>query len=193
MAEILLSKYAVAACELLAIAVLLFILIRQAGERKAARERREVRRRKKRNADLDRMLKNPEIKREEAGEPAPFEVKYREGMTSISSPLPGFQLEVEVHTQTSARRYLFDLEREVTIGRDKDNVLPIEDPLLAGKCCTIFLKNRSVYIRNRSKARPLTVERGSKKQPVTNRLVKLMSRDVVRAGSTAIHISIYEN
>ena len=98
-------------------------------------------------------------------------------------------MEIEVHTETSVQRYLFDLDQPVTIGRDEKNSLPLNDSMAAKQNCTIFVKNQTVYV----KASPVCIQRGKVKKQVENQMVKLQSKDILIIGKTALHISLYEN
>lgn len=191
--QLLLSEKAIAVYEVLAILILIFIFIRQSKKNRETRERRQISNAKMRNMQLDEMLKNPDIRSEWSKHPNPFDVQYVHAANTEMNAMPKFQIEIEVHTETSVQRYLFDLEREVTIGQDEKNVLPVKDKLAAKRNCSIFVKNQAVYVKNLSASVPVCIQRGKKKQLIQNQIVKLQSRDILTLGKTALHISIYEN
>lgn len=193
MAELLLSGKAITLYEILVIAILIFILIRQVKKNKDIRERRDISNEKIRNAKLDEMLKNPDIKTDWPQQPNPFEVQYMQKAKAEFAVIPKFQVEIEVHTETSVQRYLFDLDQEITIGRDERNVLPLNDKQAAKRCCSIFVKNHAVYVKNLSFDNPVCIQRGKKKQLIQNQMVKIQSKDILTIGRTALHISLYEN
>lgn len=193
MMQLLLSEKAIALYEVLVIFILIFILIRQSKKNKEIRERRQISNEKMRNAQLEEMLKNPDIKSEWSKQPNPFDVQYAHAANGEMSAMPKFQVEIEVHTETSVQRFLFDLDQEVTIGRDEKNVLPLNDKLVAKRNCTIFVKNKAVYVKNQSLANPVCIQRGKNKQLIQNQIVKLQSKDILTLGKTALHVSVYEN
>lgn len=193
MTQLLLSGKAITLYQILAIFILIFVLLRQMKKNKAIRERRQISNTKMRNSQLEEMLKNPDIKSEWSKHPNPFEVQYVHAANTEMDVMPGFQVEIEVHTETSVQRYLFDLNQEVTIGRDERNVLPLNDKLVAKRNCSIFMKNQAVYVKNQSNANPVCIQRGKNKQLIQNQIVKLQSKDILTLGKTALHISLYEN
>lgn len=193
MMQLLLSEKAVTLYEILVIAILIIVLFRQARKNKAARERRQISNVKKRNMQLEEMLKNPDIKSEWSKNPNPFEVQYVYAKNAEENVMPKFQAEIEVHTETSIQRYLFDLNQEITIGRDETNVLPLKDKMAAKRSCSIFLKNQAVYVKNHSASNPICIQRGKNRQLIQNQTVKLKSRDVITLGKTKLHILLYEN
>lgn len=193
MTEILLSGKAVMAYEILMILVLVFVLIHQWKKNSAARERREIRNAKMRNVQLEEKLKNPDSIMDWSKTPNPFEVQYVQNPEKNSRPDSNFQIELEVHTETSVQRYLFDLDEEITVGKSERNSLPLNDKSAADRSCSIFRKNRSVYVKNENYEKPICIQRGKKKQLIQNQIVKLQSKDILSIGKTTLHISLYEN
>lgn len=191
--QILLSEKAMAVYEILIILILAFALIRQIRKNRETRERRQISNAKLRNVKLEEMLKNPDIKSEWSKNPNPFDVQYVHAANNDMKAMPKHQIEIEVHTETSVQRYLFDLEREITIGRDESNVLPLNDKQAAKRNCAIYVKNQAVYAKNLNAATPICIQRGKKKQLIQNQMVKLQSKDILMVGKTALHISLYEN
>lgn len=189
--ELLLSKRAVTVYELAAILILIWILIRQSKKKREMDERRQISNIKMRNVQLEKMLKNPYIKSTQSGRPNPYDVQYKE---KSDKPLAArCQVEIEVHSEISVQKYLFDLNQELSIGRDETNVLPLNDKLAARKSCVIFLKERAVCLKNLSSNHPVLLRRGKNWMRVEDQIVKLQSRDILTLGKTALHISIYEN
>lgn len=193
MAQILLSEKAVTLYEILILLILLFLLVRQIRENRNARERRRIGNQKKRNLQLEEMLKNPDISKGKSKQPAPFDVQYVHAEEQEMDAVPEFQVEIEVHTETSVRRFLFDLDQQITIGRDENNTLPLKDHLVAKKNCLIFRKNHAVYVKNLNAAVPVFIQRGNNRQLIQKQMIKLKSRDVLTLGKTELHIVLYEN
>lgn len=193
--QILLSKNAIAIYEILIILLLVIILVRQSKKNKDMQERKRIRKEKLRNAQLEERLKNPEIDIEQGwpANPNPFDVQYVHSANIDTNAMPRFQVEIEVHTETSVQRYLFDLDQEITIGRDERSVLPLKDPTAARRGCSILMKNQVVYVKNESTVNAVCIQRGKNKKLIQNQMVKLQSRDILTIGKTALHVSIYEN
>jgi hypothetical protein len=189
----MLSEKAIALYEILIILLLLFILIRQVRKKKDMQKRRQISSVKMRNEQLEAMLKNPDKEAEKSRRSNPYDVQYVHTGNAEIHAMPKFQVEIEVHTETSVQRYLFDLDQEVTIGRDEKNVLSINDRMAARRNCTIFVKNQAVYVKNQSSASPICIQRGKNKQLIQNQMVKLQSKDILTIGKTTLHISLYEN
>ena len=192
MAEVLLSKNAITVYEVLVILVLVVILVCQKKKNRELQERREITNAKIRNQKLEQKLKNPDSDMDWSKDPNPFEVQYMPEAEAHVKAASDLQIEIEVHTEMSVQRYLFDLNEEITIGRNAKNVLPLKDAMAAERSCTIFMKNRAVYVRNESVRNPVCIQRGKKKQFIQNQIVKLQSKDILTFGKTALHISIYE-
>ena len=193
MAEILLSGKAVMVYEILLILILLFVLVRQWKKNSDARERREIRNAKMRNVRLEGKLKNPDSVMDWSKTPNPFEVQYVQNAEKNVRSDPNFQIELEVHTETSVKRYLFDLDEAITIGKSERNSLPLNDRTVAERNCSIFRRKQFVYVKNECYEKPICIQRGKKKQLIQNQIVKLQSRDILSIGKTTLHISLYEN
>ncbi|MCD7884778.1 MAG: FHA domain-containing protein [Lachnospiraceae bacterium] len=193
MAELLLSKKAVTVYEILIILVLIVILILQSRKKKAQEQRQKIIEQKNRNSQLEERLRNPGARLKDSSEPKPFDVQYKGEKDFGQSVLPDLQIEIEVRSRTSSRKYLLDLNREVTVGRDERNVLPVADPEAAAKSCTIFQKDGAVYVKNDCASDPVCVVRGKKRKEVMNQIVKLENRDILTFGKTELHISLYKN
>ncbi len=191
--EVLWSRGAIAVYELLVILALSVVLFLQIKRSKDARERRKISTQKNRNVQLEEMLKNPEMHANAGQKQNPYEVKYMQEMNFGTNAMPRFQVEIEVHTETSVQRYLLDLDQEVTIGSDMQNVLPINERLAASRSCSIFLKNQMVYAKNLSPSNPIFIRRGKQTHQLERESVKLQSKDIIKIGNTELHIAIYEN
>lgn len=190
MARLLLSEKAITCYEVLVILLLVAVLIRQIKKKKQLQERRQISNVKTRNAELEKILKNPDNKTDMSRPPNPFEVQYKH---NANNPIPKFQIGIEVHTEISVERYLFDLKQELTIGRDKKNILPINEKQIPRKCCSIFLKDQNVYVRDSGLKNALYLQRGKKKYRIQSQTIKLQNKDILILGKTFLHIFLYEN
>lgn len=191
--QILLSERAITVYEILLILILVVILVKQQKRKKDAMERRRISNAKKRNQQLDEMLKNPDIHPQGGKGPNPFDVQYMQESSSGSGAPSAFQAEIEVHTETSVQKFLLDLDQEITIGRDGKNILPLGDQTAAERCCSIFVRRQSVFVRNLSPAEPVWIQRGKKKMEIRNQIVKMQSKDIITFGRTALHVLLYQN
>lgn len=189
-AQVLLSGKAVTVYEVLIIVILAVVLIRQIKKKKQLEERRQISNVKMRNVELERILKNPDNEVSPSRPPNPFDVQYKH---NANNPIPRFQIGIEVHTDISVEKYLFDLKKELTIGRDKKNILPLGDKMIARKSCSIFLKDQNVYLRDFGGRNSVYLQRGKKRYRIQNQAVKLQNKDVLILGKTSLHISLYEN
>lgn len=190
--QLLLSRNAIAVYEILIIIGLVFALIYLTKKNRESRERRQIRNEKMRNQQLEEILKNPDITGEHYAKPNPFDVQYLHAAREKRDAKPGVQAEIEVHTETSVQRFLFDLEQELTIGQDETNVLPLNDRQAAKKNCSVFVKNQEVYLKNLSTSHPVWIQRGRNRQLIQNQIVKLQSKDILTVGRTVLYISLYE-
>lgn len=120
MAEVLLSKNAITVYEVLVILVLVVILVRQKKKNRELQERREITNAKIRNQKLEQKLKNPDSDMDWSKDPNPFAVQYMPEAEAHVKAASDLQIEIEVHTEMSVQRYLFDLNEEITIGRCKE-------------------------------------------------------------------------
>nr|WP_296042317.1 hypothetical protein [uncultured Blautia sp.] len=179
------SQKAITLCEILVIILLIFILIWQSKRNKDIQERKNISNAKLRNAKLEEKLKNPESKEELHRQSSPFEIQYMQNAPDRTGAVSEFQVEIEVHTETSVQRHLFDLEHEVTIGQEPGN-----DPR---KGCSIMVKDHSIYVKCQNTSSPVYVQRGKRTHLVKNQMVKLQSKDILTVGKTDLLISLYEN
>lgn len=193
MGQLLLSKNAVTFYEILIILILVSILIHQTRKNKDLEERKNISNEKLRNATLEDKLKNPESRVEISRQSSPFEVQYTNSHSNKNGIVPDFQVEVEVYTETSVQRHLFDLEKEIFIGQDKSNDLVLSDPYAVRRGCCICRKDHAAYLKNQNSASSVSIRRGKKRLMVQNQMVKLQSNDILTIGKTDMHISIYEN
>lgn len=193
MGQILLSRNAITFYEVLIILILVIVLIRATRKNKDLEERRSISNEKLRNATLENRLKNPESRVEISRQSSPFEVQYMNNHSNKNGIVPDFQVEIEVYTETSVQRHLFDLEKEIFIGQDKSNDLVIPDPHAVKRGCCICRKDHDVYLKNQNAVSSVSIRRGKKRLMIQNQMVKLQSNDVLTVGKTEMHISIYEN
>lgn len=193
MKELLLSEKAVGVCEIIIIVILIVILVRQIKRNREIRERQKIMNEKIRNTQLEEALKNQDAGSDWAGGPNPFEIQYVQKENIPVQMMPKFHIEIEARGENSVQRYLFDLEREVTIGWDEKNTLPIKDRTAARKNCVIYTRNQDVYVKNLSADKPVCIQRGKKKMVMQELAVKLHSRDILILGKTEFRISLYEN
>lgn len=193
MGELLLSGKAITVYELVIIAVLVVILIRQSKKSREIKRRKQISNVKMRNLQLDEMLKNPSVKTKQKKQPNPYDVQYLEADGHPGSGLAPMQVEILLHTGTSVKKYLFDLNREIRIGRASDNDLPISDGRVSRKNCSIFERGGTVYVKCREGAAPVSIRRGKNSQTIQNQMAELQSKDVLVIGQTELQIFLYEN
>ena len=187
------SQKAITLCEILVIILLIFILIWQSKRNKDIQERNNISYAKLRYAKLEEKLKNPESKEELHRQSSPFEIQYMQNAPDRTGAVSEFQVEIEVHTETSVQRHLFDLEHEVTIGQEPGNDLVINDKNATRKGCSIMVKDHSIYVKCQNTSSPVYVQRGKRTHLVKNQMVKLQSKDILTVGKTDLLISLYEN
>lgn len=193
MVQLLLSQNAITVYEILIIVILVIVFIRQNRKNRDFEERRNISNEKMRNAALEEKLKNPESRMEMSRKSNPFEVQYTDNYSNNNETVPDFQVEIEVYTETSVQRHLFDLEREIFIGQDKNNDLVLNDVQAVKRGCSICMKDHAVYIKNRNSAPSVSIRRGKNHMVIQNQMVKLQTNDFLTVGKTEMHISIYEN
>ena len=190
MAQLLLSKTAITLYEVLTILILITILVRQSKKNKDIQERRNISDAKMRNAKLEDRLKNPEMKEEVSRQSNPYDVQYIQNTENRS--ISKLQIAIEVHTETSVQRHLFDLDQEITIGQGEHNDLVLSDKNVPLGGCSILTRGQDVYVKNQSGS-SVKIQRGRRKMLIQNQMVKLQNKDVLTIGNTALHISLYKN
>ncbi|MDO4634032.1 MAG: FHA domain-containing protein [Eubacteriales bacterium] len=179
--------------EILLIALMIFLLVRQSKKKTRFEERKAASTKKMRNAQLDELLRNPESAREVSGQASPFDIRYREQIRTEQGVLPKLQMEVEVRTDTSIQRYLYDLSRPVAIGRNEKNDLALKDNQVPDYSCTVFVQKDSIMLRSQSMDVPILIVRGKNRQKLKNQLVKLQNKDILVIGRTTLCLSFYQN
>lgn len=193
MMQFLLSERALIFCEILIIVALVAALIVRAKKNRDMRERRRISNAKMRNVYLEERLKNPDIESGWAEQPIPFDVQYVDTADHPMKEAPKFQVEIEVHTGTTVQKYLFDLDHPVTIGKDRRNVLPLSDPMVAKKHCSVFCRKGAVYAKNHSVSQPIIIQRGKKRRAIQKQVVLLQSKDILTLGKTMLYLTLHEN
>ena len=98
--QLLLSEKAVAVYEVITILALVVVLILQVGRNRKRQERRQINNKKMRNAELEKILKNQDIRENQSPKPNPFEVLYKH---NADNPLPRHQIGIEVHSDIFIR------------------------------------------------------------------------------------------
>lgn len=191
MVQLLLSKTAVTAYEILVILILLVILLRQRKQKKAVQERRNVSDAKMRNARLEEKLKNPNMISVQSRQSNPYDVQYVQNAEKGSTSQ--LQIAIEVYTETSVQRHLFDLDREITIGQANGNDLVLNDSAAPMDGCCVLAREHAVYVTNKNQDIPIQIKRGKKKMALRNQMVKLQNKDSLVIGCTDMVISIYRN
>lgn len=191
MEQLLLSKTAITVYELIVILILLIMLSKQLKRSKAVKERRSISEAKMRNAKLEEKLKNPEITSEVSRKSNPYDVKYIQN--AEAGNLSQMQVAIEVHTETSVQRHLFDLDREITIGQGSSNDLVLNDDAAPIAGCCVLERECEAYIKNQSTSSRVQIKRGKKKMSIRNQMVKLQNKDILTIGNTDLLISLYKN
>lgn len=191
MVELLLSKTAITVYEVLVILILIIILVRQSRKNKDIQERRTISDAKLRNARLEERLKNPEIVSEVSRQSNPYDVQYVQNTDGRN--MSQLQVAIEVHTETSVQRHLFDLDREITIGQAANNDLVLNDMYAPPGGCSVLTRGHDVYVKNQNINPPVRIQRGNRKMLIQSQMVKLQSKDVLTIGNTALHVSLYKN
>lgn len=190
MAQLLLSEKAITIYEVVIIAILVIVLVRLIKNKKTLDERREISHIRKRNQELEKILKNPDNKTEGSKPPNPFDVQYKH---NANNPVPKFQVGIQVHTEISVERYLFDLNQELTIGRDKKCTLPLNDRQIPKRSCSLFLQDQNVFVKALDTKNPPQLQRAKKTYRVSAEPVRLLDKDILILGKTSLHISLYDH
>ena len=193
MEKLLLYKNVLTWCEVAVITILVIVLIVLKKKYGEMRKRREIAEMNARNEILNERLKNPDSEIDWSKNPKPFEVEYVLKMDSHKEKASDIQIEIEVHAERSVQRYLFDLNEKITIGNSEKNTLPLNDQTIAGRSCTIAMKNKSVYLINENLNEPICIQRGKNKSFITNQIVKLQSKDILILGKMELYISMFKN
>lgn len=193
MIEIFLSKNVIIVYEIIIVLILFFILFYQMKKNKKFQERKRINEEKMRYIRLDEKLKNPDIKSNWVNYANPFEIQYSQQLNSNMQEMSKYQIEIEVRSKSSIRKYLFDLDKEITIGGNPSSVLFLNDNSISNVNCSIFLKNQMVYLKHYDITFPICIQRGKRKKIIKNQMLQLQNKDILTIGENVLYISIYKN
>ena len=189
--EILTSGTAVLIYEIIALAILVFFLAAKMKKGNAEKERQEIRQAQNRNEQLEKMLENPQ-KEGKKNNAAPYEVKYRDHYYEDSPISDSGQLEITVSSNTSVKKYMFDLPKEITVGRDAQNLLQIDSRMVSRKQCVIYAEAASINVRNLSTTNPTGIIRGTRKRVLKDESVKMNEKDVLELGDVQMELTLHK-
>lgn len=193
MIEFFLSKNVIIVYEIIIVLILFFILFYQMKKNKKFQERKRINEEKMRYIRLDEKLKNPDMKSDWANYANPFEIQYSQQLNSNMQEMPKYQIEIEVRSKSSIRKYLFDLDKEITIGGNPSSVLFLNDNSISNANCSIFLKNQMVYLKHYDITFSIRIQRGKRKKIINNQMLQLQNKDILTIGENVLYISIYKN
>ncbi len=124
---------------------------------------------------LDLMLKNP----------------YNGGHTGLTG---GLKTMIYLkHKQSNDCKYVFNLDQEIHIGRDKDtNQLCVNEAIVSHNHCKIYSGGSSVCICDLNSSNGLEVKRGMHRYTLTNgQYMELLTKDVIKVGTTEFLVEIF--
>lgn len=124
---------------------------------------------------LDLMLKNP----------------YNGGHTGNTG---GLKTMIYLkHKHSNDCKYVFNLDEEIHIGRDKDaNQLCVNEAIVSHNHCKIYVDGGAVCICDLNSANGLEVKRGMHHYYLVNgQYMELMTKDVIKVGTTEFLVEIF--
>ena len=93
----------------------------------------------------------------------------------------------------SKSRFVFDLSKEIYIGRDKDeNQVCVNEAIVSHQHCRIFLNGANVFIQDLNSSNGLEVKRGITSYTLNNgNVMEIFTKDTIKIGTTRMKIVIF--
>lgn len=93
----------------------------------------------------------------------------------------------------SKLKYVFCLDREVCIGRDKDtNQVCVNEPIVSANHCRLYSDGVNVYLQDLYSANGVEIKRGLSRFALqSGETVQLSSNDVLKIGTTKINAVLF--
>lgn len=109
----------------------------------------------------------------------------------ISAVIPMIYLKLCGHKQKQG--YVFDPEKEITIGRDKNNnSIWVPFSTVSMRHCTICLYEGNVYLRDDNSANGTIVKKGFHNYHViNNEYIELETKDKITVGEAVFRVTIF--
>jgi len=93
----------------------------------------------------------------------------------------------------SKQKYVFCLEKEVCIGRDKDkNQVCVNEPIVSHCHCKISSNGSNVYLQDLYSSNGIEVKRGISRYAFGNGdIMEIFTKDVIKIGTTRIKVIVF--
>lgn len=120
----------------------------------------------------------------------PYEIVYHTDQGQYQKKIYGIRLQLIVQNEFSTKKFLLDLENKLYLGRDSDNDLTLEGPMVSGKHCILVRQGERVLVQDLNSKNGTLLERKNKMYRVEGQLAQLQSHDRLYLGDTAIDLNI---
>lgn len=178
-----------------AVIVLCVVVIVEYSKRSRDRKRLEnIEQEKLRDQRLETILANEDaiqydqklkIKKE-----TPYEVVYRTDQGQYQNFMHGIRLQMIVQNEFSTKKFLLNLDQRLYLGRDVENDLTLESPMVSGKHCMLTRQGDLVLVQDLHSKNGTLLERKNKMYRIEDSQVQLQSQDRLYLGDTAIDLNI---
>ncbi len=124
---------------------------------------------------LDKLLKNP----------------YK---SSIEQDTNGVKPMVYLKIKDKSKlKYVFCLDREVCIGRDKDNnQVCVNEPIVSHNHCKLYSDGVNVFLQDLYSANGVVVKRGLSRFALqSGETMQIFSKDILKIGTTEINVVLF--
>lgn len=120
----------------------------------------------------------------------PYEVVYRTDQGQYQNFMHGIRLQMIVQNEFSTKKFLLNLDQRLYLGRDVENDLTLESPMVSGKHCMLTRQGDLVLVQDLHSKNGTLLERKNKMYRIEDSQVQLQSQDRLYLGDTAIDLNI---
>lgn len=120
----------------------------------------------------------------------PYEIVYRTEKGQYWKQIHGIRLQLIVQNEFSTKKFLLNLDNNLYFGRDTDNDLTLDSPMVSGKHCVLMYQDDKILIQDLNSKNGTLLERKNKVYRVDNQPVQLQNHDRLYLGDTTLDINI---
>lgn len=187
----MLLKILVAACIVTAlVVVVLAVLLKRYNSRR--RTLKDLAEDKLRDEALNSAIENKAVyqgKISHAGNSQkPIEVNYSENLARGGKV--GGMLQIVEHSGISVKKYVLDPSVPITVGREKDNVICINERTLSGRHCEIFAYQKGIYVRDLGSSNHTVIVRERESAYADGNGVRIKTGDRIQMGNVFLDITV---
>ena len=187
--EILSTDLAFMIYEIILVGMLFFLNIKLRKRNKNKLEQLSLQRDKTREDDLDAALRNNlyeegQVKATKSNKP--YEIDFHENIEKQNRSEHEISVQIEEIGNLSKRKYVVNVQDELSIGRGLDNGIVISDMNIGKRQCRLLNMERSLCIQRTEANIPMTLLRKKKRYTLNQDIVKLNDGDSLAVGQTTL-------